>query len=443
MNKKLNEIIQTLSGMCWPDMKMEVHSSHIDYEFEISHYNLYKMNCEGFKKLLNESEECYKWKIEKLDNSDKSKIQIKIGIPMQKKFIWPAAIRTNQKNSNQIVQVLKTLGYTWDNSRPQKDDFDIYTTSEGKYGYTNNWFANEIEGVNTDNMEMFIRLAARVEGKNFHVGEAVIDLNGVVGDKGQLMIVSHVGDASIKVEDSSWHFVSCFRKATRKEIIRHFLSKSRPKIKISKDEEKALMDLKHSWKDISVLVAGTPVFPDLSGSYSGKIQIKKNELDELTKKKIIGYKIKSEYKKFNKQALDIGNGNVGSRCDWASVYEPHLSFDFTHDSEMAKNFEEAGILDLWFEPVYENKSEMIYLGSEPLRCYVTKESVSISGKIIPISNFKKLKEKLDIRLDFTSNVSFSSEKDERLFYVEYKGEELVKISHEEISLIISTSNKLR
>lgn len=68
-------------------------------------------------------------------------------------------------------------------------------------------------------------------------------------------------------------------------------------------------------------------------------------------KNIIGYKFKEEYKKFKDAAIQIilacGNGEVS---DNKHVF-------FYSDKLTVNTFKEAGVLDIWFEPVFEEEQD--------------------------------------------------------------------------------------
>jgi hypothetical protein len=78
---------------------------------------------------------------------------------------------------------------------------------------------------------------------------------------------------------------------------------------------------------------------------------------------IIGYRLKSEYYKYESAAIQIGKlGGCGWLCDNSeNKFHQHKSLLLegkcvTSDSDAASLFKEALILDLWFEPVYNDKS---------------------------------------------------------------------------------------
>lgn len=68
----------------------------------------------------------------------------------------------------------------------------------------------------------------------------------------------------------------------------------------------------------------------------------------MKKGRIIGYKFKEEFKHLEKQALKIGNC-LSSNMHW-SVSK---NIDFSVGSVFHSNFIKAGVLNIWFEPVYE------------------------------------------------------------------------------------------
>lgn len=104
------------------------------------------------------------------------------------------------------------------------------------------------------------------------------------------------------------------------------------------------------------------------------------DIDFREEKKIIGYKlVKPEYAQAARAIMTFNpNKSIGSSSDFA------------------KAFKEAGVLDLWFEPVYEPekpKEELISIGSFNLK--VTKEGIfhkyeNITSYVNHINNFFKL-----------------------------------------------------
>lgn len=86
--------------------------------------------------------------------------------------------------------------------------------------------------------------------------------------------------------------------------------------------------------------------------------------------KLIGYKLKSDYAKYKTAALTITSTN-----SWE--YKLQYGIIITYDSISAKLLREAGVLDLWFEPVY--KEEDIIIGNTYKVEFDSKGYAKING----------------------------------------------------------------
>jgi len=75
-----------------------------------------------------------------------------------------------------------------------------------------------------------------------------------------------------------------------------------------------------------------------------------------TKKVIIGYKLKDDCEKYSKSASKIAPGSAYLRGDHSKNYFPYIGTTKIQLSE-------AGVLDLWFEPVYEKDLELPKIGT--------------------------------------------------------------------------------
>jgi len=107
------------------------------------------------------------------------------------------------------------------------------------------------------------------------------------------------------------------------------------------------------------------------------VKLIKNEIME---KKVIGYKlIKSEYADAALRIAGIGNFNVITR---------NCSYHFSVNSMTALRLREAGVLDLWFKPVYEEEQfkvgDWVYVQDTDGS---TELSLNPSGDIVQISEF--------------------------------------------------------
>ena len=76
----------------------------------------------------------------------------------------------------------------------------------------------------------------------------------------------------------------------------------------------------------------------------------KSKENKVMEKKIIGYKLKEDCKKYI-PALDV-----------ICSYFADGAYKFEINSTYYEEFKKAGVLDLWFEPVYEKSSKELYFG---------------------------------------------------------------------------------
>lgn len=75
-------------------------------------------------------------------------------------------------------------------------------------------------------------------------------------------------------------------------------------------------------------------------------------------KKIIGYKLKEDFKQYEEAAIIIATISKESFYSWI----PKVGYNFSNGSELYFRFKKAGVLNLWFEPVYEESSKELYFG---------------------------------------------------------------------------------
>ena len=98
----------------------------------------------------------------------------------------------------------------------------------------------------------------------------------------------------------------------------------------------------------------------------------KNLTQKTMEKKIIGYKLKEEFKKYEEQAAAIVYENKTTRLE--GNYGNGARF--TEKSIAVQRLEKAGLLDIWFEKVYEEeKKEEIVSMNGKFDLKVTKEGI--------------------------------------------------------------------
>lgn len=129
-----------------------------------------------------------------------------------------------------------------------------------------------------------------------------------------------------------------------------------------------------------------------SASYNHKIiweapkitfeQFKKHVLKQKTiEKKIIGYKVKEQYVEF---AIKLVKSII-PKHKWL---EDKINFS-VYDSTWLPKFEKAGVLDLWFEPIYSQKEQNIILSNNK-SVKIKQEGVEVEGKIVKIKYIEDL-----------------------------------------------------
>lgn len=129
--------------------------------------------------------------------------------------------------------------------------------------------------------------------------------------------------------------------------------------------------------------------PDIYGTEITFEQFKKYILkQEIMEKKIIGYKLKKEVYYINGREKYFYNGivNIGFIHDVNDFNAENINKSIKNlndGHEVIKNFKAAGVLDLWFEPIYELKEQIYYFG----QFKVTIKKEGIFHKNERITNF--------------------------------------------------------
>lgn len=72
-------------------------------------------------------------------------------------------------------------------------------------------------------------------------------------------------------------------------------------------------------------------------------------------KEQIGWRLKEEYKSVEKAAVKIAYNTVPEGEGWSELHSDILGCDFRINSQCETKLKEAGVLDLWFEPVYKEE----------------------------------------------------------------------------------------
>ena len=117
--------------------------------------------------------------------------------------------------------------------------------------------------------------------------------------------------------------------------------------------------------------------------------------EESIEKEIVGYKlIKPEYRKAAEKIGNFVNFEVFER------YTHIVPNSIGGFQKVAKKLAEAGVLDLWFEPVYETEKKVIVL-SNSKSVIVNKDSAEVENTIIKITSIQNLLNQV-LYLDDTS-----------------------------------------
>jgi len=224
------------------------------------------------------------------------------------------------------------------------------------------------------NRELIIALASMRSDKRFHEGEMVVRTNqDHLGMKsGDIATIEKSSGVGIQLKEykantgrgTGTHDDAYFRKATAEEIIAHYTKKAKEKPFNHFSEVTYEMITTHPYfktlseKQLDEVVAymNFSGFKQLQGEGSTqktKILFKKLHSNTITKtnmKEIIGYKLKDSAKQYEKAAAKIihGTAYTGKLNRYSGGY------NFNVGSDAYTTLKEAGVLDLWFEPVYKD-----------------------------------------------------------------------------------------
>lgn len=243
-----------------------------------------------------------------------------------KTFKYPLSIEGTEEQTRALIPELEKLGYRCPRvSDSFKPECPILLTDmrvvSGQLGYNQLPSTRGIV-ISASNSELVLALAACVEGDEFHAGEWVYsDEDSCDYKKGNLYKIDSFQTYGIhKCMTSNSHNakgqpknITYFRKATKQEILNHF-----------------------------------------------------------NMKKIIGYKLKEDCRQYVKATCTI-EGYISFGEDIRNC-KPIL-LDYTDRKTAFEKLKKAGVLDLWFEPVYEQQVETI-----TLRCEGGTFEVEVSSK---------------------------------------------------------------
>jgi hypothetical protein len=343
---------------------------------------------------------------------------------MEKKFSIPVSFKCEDKEQfERLAKELENLGYKrymeypeakWDKDYPYLST--IYADAEELIGIYNSDFEGTAKKYEVQSEELFLALASQTSNEEFFVGEYIYsdcsnswtkEFNEVGNLIGRFIKKEEhysLGKLSyIQVDKSKYPFYPdekeyaiCYpykgrgkiiRKATKEELINHFLPKK---------EETKMKTLPEKWavncanievrryfdksyggscyingfnfgylhrfnstnEDITISDIGKKAsfhdgyirsgYTEISFEDFKEFILKENNME----KKVIGYKLKDDCTQFEKVAFEIINlhsteGNI-------KFNNSNPNINFTEDSKYHDWLKEAKVLDLWFEAVYES-----------------------------------------------------------------------------------------
>lgn len=109
------------------------------------------------------------------------------------------------------------------------------------------------------------------------------------------------------------------------------------------------------------------------------------ENNNMENKEIIGYKLKEDCNQYEDAAIIISNISKEQFYSWI----PKKGYNFNNGSVLYSRFKKAGVLDLWFEPVYKTKEKTLTL-SNGKSIIISKDSILAEGKNINHSHLSFL-----------------------------------------------------
>jgi len=269
-----------------------------------------------------------------------------------KNFKYPLAIEGTRDELEQLRIKIEELGY--DNTGlPYGHDKILVTNLDGivgKLGFLGSWAKSDYNRivVSASNPDLVLALAAMTEGDEHTAGEWFVKIgsgDGTFTDGNLYKSIKPVTEMGAFICDNGktngyyTNPFNHFRKATKEEIIAHFSPK--------------------------IFNGVTPTEP------------------KTMEKKIIGYKLKDDCKQYEEAAASICYTGINS-----GKLSNNSFGNFTPNSEGAKLIQKAGVIDLWFEPVYEEKFKVgdylycLYYGA------FNGKSNGKAGDVLRISSFE-------------------------------------------------------
>ncbi|HTJ52548.1 MAG TPA: hypothetical protein VL443_23975 [Cyclobacteriaceae bacterium] len=236
-----------------------------------------------------------------------------------KKFKYPLAIEGTTEQLKELSIKLLELGYVIGSKITNTDRYLLTNWCDelGTLGYDHLRNYRDRYDVSASNPDLVLALAAMVDDDDINPGELfychknlVMDNDYRIAYKKNHFYKSELHGAITDEYNLKEHWMSgvgvkaskWLRKATKEEIISHFSPQT------------------------------------FNGSEPKTME-----------KKIIGYKLKDDCKQYEEAASAILRFSNGKLTNYAEGY------NFTFTSPASDFLKKAGVLDLWFEPVYEEK----------------------------------------------------------------------------------------
>jgi hypothetical protein len=348
---------------------------------------------------------------------------------MKKQFSIPVSMKVNQEQFDYLKKELIKLGYKITLETDIMGDSHNHPNILVIQYTSNNNFTNAFNYRDLDyfiqeyNPELFLALASMTSNEEFFVGESIIrvkDEHGIlkVGDLGIITNVINRGhDFGITIQNDEkehMHSSDNIRKATKEEIITNFLKsntmelKELPKkwyITTTEESNTAVCDFYDKYnKSITDRSLGNYFCMDEHGVLKGwmyrnqnykkgyteitfedfkRLVLKENSMD----KRLIGYKLKEDCRQFEKAAFAIINvHSVEGVTKFTCLNGTH----FTKDSNYFTWLKEANVLDLWFQPVYEDIKKDVQVSVRASKTLVFTISKDHEGYVTENQENKKV-----------------------------------------------------
>jgi hypothetical protein len=348
---------------------------------------------------------------------------------MKKQFSIPVSMKVNQEQFDYLKKELIKLGYKITLETDIMGDSHNHPNILVIQYTSNNNFTNAFNYRDLDyfiqeyNPELFLALASMTSNEEFFVGESIIrvkDEHGIlkVGDLGIITNVINRGhDFGITIQNDEkehMHSSDNIRKATKEEIITNFLKsntmelKELPKkwyITTTEESNTAVCDFYDKYnKSITDRSLGNYFCMDEHGVLNGwmyrnqsykkdyteitfedfkRLVLKENSMD----KRLIGYKLKEDCRQFEKAAFAIINvHSVEGVTKFTCLNGTH----FTKDSNYFTWLKEANVLDLWFQPVYEDIKKDVQVSVRASKTLVFTISKDHEGYVTENQENKKV-----------------------------------------------------